>query len=429
MSRRYLILLTLLALLLPFAAGCWDQDEIEELAIVRTIAVDYLPDRRAPYVVTLGVKRPAALGAQDGGGGQGEPTVLYTGVGASIDLAIQQASFSISRRVFLAHTELIIVGDEMAREGIQPVLDFVVRSPEVRISAFLLIAKGTAYEVLSTPERLEGTVSDEILGLIRQANETSEAEPREVFQFLREMATPGQDPHTAVITVQPLLKDIIPELKPEQQAGGEGENGGGGGGGGGGGDGGGDGGGGGEQPKTLAIDGMAVFRGDKLAGVLNHIEARGFLWLTGGTTRGLIAVDDPVHPDEVVNLFLARSQTSVTPVVENGRISYRVEIEAEGDIASQASQAELTTSEMLQKLNSAKAGAIKVEIEKAMRRLQELETDVVGFGAMLNRKDSKAFRGVADRWPEVFRDITLDIHVKANVRRTGQHDHPTRITR
>ncbi|MBS3989176.1 MAG: Ger(x)C family spore germination protein [Dethiobacter sp.] len=415
MKHKTYLLTCLLAFSLIFAGGCWDQAEIESLAIVRAVAIDYLPGRRAPYLVTLAVKRPAAIGQEGGGGGGGGGQVtLYSGVGASIELAIRQAALHIPRRIFLTHNDLIIVGRELAEHGLFPVLDFVVRNPDMRLSASLLVAKGTGQEILHTAERLEGSVTDEIHGLLDQAEDTSETQPEPIFRFLRKMTTPGEEAYTVSITTAPL-----PEDKPSKAngAGGSGEGNGG------------NGGGGAKQEKMLAMDGMAVFRGDRLAGILNHSEARGKLWLAGMTTRGIMAAHDPVHPEKTVTLSLTRSQTKITPSVQGGRISFRVEVEAEGNLISQSSQADLSTPEMIEKLNSAKAGAIKVEMEKALQKMRQLETDVVGFGVLLNRREPKAFREVADRWPETFVQLPVEIHVKAYIRRTGMQSKPARITR
>lgn len=404
-SRRVVIFLIVVLLLLP-ATGCWDQVEIEDLAIIHGMAIDYLPGRRAPYLVTMAVKKTAELSEEKGGGGQS--TELYTGVGASIDLAIQQASFSMSRHVFFSHTEVIIVSEDMAKLGISALLDLIIRHPELRVSTFLVVTPGMAHDVLKQTARLQSDITDEILGLIEQAKTSSEADPQEVFRFLRQMTTTGQDPHTALIIVGPRLEDEILQLQPGGEGGGDAQA---------------------EQEQILSMDGLAVFRGDKLAGTLNHIETRGYLWLADKVEQGLIMVQDPVKPQETVQLFISRASTTVTPLINDGKISFRIEVEEEGDIYSQTSAVDLSTPEMIEKLNSAKAAAIKVEIEKALRRLQELESDVVGFGSMVNRKDHKAYRKIADRWPEIFKELEVEIIVKAFIRRTGQHSHPARVNR
>lgn len=409
--RKRTLLCALLLGLLFFGPGCWDRSEIEELAIVRAMAVDYLPGRQSPYLVTLAVQRPAPLaGGGEGGGGGEQPTVLFSGVGATIDLAIQQAGFSLSRRVFLSHNEVVIVGEELARHGMQHVLDFIVRNHEMRLSNFLLVAEGTGQEILSVKERLEGGVSDEILALIARAEETAEADPQETYKFMRSMATPGQEPHTSLIRVGPPLEAVVPELKEEAAAGGGKKQGGGG------------------AEDILTLSGMAVFRGDKLAGKLTFKETRGYHWLIGNA-QGFVAIEDPIDPKHSVSLFVNRISTRIKPVIAGDALKFRIEVEEEGDIASQTSLNNLSTAEAITKINSAKAAVLKYDVEKALGKLQELETDIVGFGTILNRKDHKTFGRHAQNWPEFFRDLEIEVHVVSQIRRTGQLSRPVRITR
>jgi spore germination protein KC len=406
--------------------GCWDREEIEDLAIVRALAVDYLGGGRlAPFLVTLSVIRPQdiASGGSDGGGGGGGGSAvrLYLGTGATIDLAIQQASFGLARRIFLSHNELVLVGEEAARQGIFNITDFIMRNQEMRLTNQILIVPGLAHDVLEVQERLESSVADEILGLIKQAQETSEADPQQTFVLMRRLSSPGIEAYAPLLKVSPSMVETIPELlDPQKQQGGGGDSGQGGGGG---------------PPEeripeeVLHLTGTAVFRGDTLAGYLNHIETRGFLWLTGGTTRGVITLHDPLDPDRHVNTSIIRSFVTITPQVRDGRISFRVEIEEEGDIISQTGLTDLATPEMIRLLNSAKAAAIKVEIEKALARLQEMGTDIVGFGAALRRKDYKTWQKVGEQWPEIFRDLEIEVHVNAHIRRTGLLSRPVRPTR
>jgi spore germination protein KC len=429
MSNKRRLMSYVLILFVTLSPGCWDHTEIQNLAVVRAMGVDYLPGRDAPYLVTMAVKRPAGIGAE-GGGGDSEPTELFTGVGATIDLAVQQASYSIASRVFLAHTEVFIVGEEMARQGVGHVADFIVRNVEARLNAHFIVADGLAHDFLGISERLESSISEEILGLIEQAEETSESSPQELMRFLRQMATPGQDAHAALLTKGPGLSNILPELQQGEQGQGGGNGGEGDGGEEGGQDGSGGGGsGGGGNEEVLILAGVAVFRGDRLAALLNPVETRGVLWLRGEINRGTIAVKDPVHPEESLSLLISRSQTRITPVVRDGMFYFRVEVEVEGDILSQVSRADLATPENLKTINSAKAGLIKEEMEKALQRLQELETDIIGFGTLLNRRHHRVYREIADRWPQEFGQLKVEIHVEANIRRTGQHSAPVRVNR
>ncbi|MCW3489295.1 Ger(x)C family spore germination protein [Dethiobacter alkaliphilus] len=425
MIRIRQLIAAILLLTLPLFAGCWDQVEIEDLAVVRAIGLDYLPGRQSPYLVTLAIKRPAGIEEDPGGGG--EPTIIYSGVGASVDLAIQQATKTMSKTLFLAHAEVYLIGEEAAKAGVSHFLDFIIRNPQARLNGFMLVTEGMAHDALQLTERMEESISEEILSLIFTSQETSETEVDEVFIFLRQMSTPGKDPHAGALTVKaPLAEQINNEVGPddnndngqeeneeEEQDNGNGE----------------ENDAGNQEDDVHALEGIAVFAGDKLADILSYPESRGILWLTGNMRRGIMAVNDPVHPEHIVSILIARTETKITPVVENGEFSFRIEVDTEGDLESQSSETDLSKPEEIEKLNDALAGVIKEEMEKTLRRLQELQTDVMGLGMRLNRRHPQLYQEVADRWPEEFSKVNVDIHVEANIRRTGQHSHTTRVNR
>ncbi|HHX75530.1 MAG TPA: Ger(x)C family spore germination protein [Firmicutes bacterium] len=420
MTARRICAVILIIFLLLLIPGCWDQREIEQLAIVRAIAVDYLPGRKAPYLVTMVVLRPADLAGGESGGGSGggsQPLQLFSGVGASIDLAITQTTTALSRRVYLSHAELVLVGEELARTGITPVLDFIIRYPEIRNSVYLMFVPGRAQQVLPVPERLEEAVVSEMLGLLKNAEQIPFSDPQRAFEFLRDLLRHGQEPFLAVMQAPPPLEATLPELQQVKESAGGRQNGGQGEGGG---QGTSPGGGQQEEEKVLTVAGTAAFKNDKLAGIMDARETRGYLWFTGNVRNAVIAVHDPGQPEAVISMLVTRAQTKITPVVKGDKVSFRVEVDTEGDISSQNTTTNLNTPEILRKLNSAIAGAVKVEMEQALQKMQSLETDLVGFGAILGRKEPKLFGKLHKKWPRFFRTLEVDITVKANIRRTGQ---------
>lgn len=420
MIKKYLLIILLLCLI-TVTPGCWDQTEIEFLALVRVIAIDYLPGRRAPYLVTVAIAQPIDAGGGESGGGQPQ-TLLFSGVGATLDLAFDRLSYNLSRRLFLSHAETVIIGKDLAEYGLHHTLDFIIRHNQIRLNSFLLQATGMAHEVLTVPERLSSGIADEILGLIEEAEEKTETVTQAAYKFLQQLVTPGQDPYTAIVMVGPPLEMTIPELQDKEGAEESGEGGSS------------DAGGGGSEAsgsagtrreeEVLTLAGLGAFRSSKLAGKLDHTETRGLLWFLGKADRAIVTVPDPYNPGESVNFLTDRVDTSIIPVVSNGEVSFRVEVKEEGDIRSFTGTLDLSPPETIKKLNSAKAAVIKEEMEKSLRKMQEMQTDLVGFGAILYRKHPKTFEQLQDRWREVFSNLKVEITVKSTIRRTGHQRRP-----
>ena len=411
-------LLLFLAAGLLFLTGCWSRVEIEQLAIVRCLAVDYLPEASEPYLVTLSVARPAAIPAGDGGGGGGAAQV-FSGTGTSLELALHNVALALPRYAYFTHNGVVLIGGEAAKRGLQETVDLVTRFHQLRLTNFMLLVPGKAHDVLLASGRLEASLPQEILGLLEQVSLRSEGDPQEFYHVLRQAVTAGQEAHLAVLRLEPPPELALPEIAAKKQpAGGQGE-----------------GAGAGRRegvtppPEVLSIDGTAVFRNDKLAGFLTPQETRGYLLLAGRVRRGVLSVPDPLVPGKSVSLGILRGKSNITPRLEAGRLSFLVEAELEGDLLSQESPENLSTPEMLEMLGAVKAHALKEEMEQTLHRLQEMEADIVGFGTILWRQNPQAFRELADRWPQVFRNLEVEIRVQAHLRRTGLISRPVPVLR
>ncbi|MBT9171665.1 MAG: Spore germination protein B3 [Syntrophomonadaceae bacterium] len=407
MSKYLLLFLAAVLLLLT---GCWSRIEVDKLAIVRCLAIDYLPEASEPYLVTLSVARPAAIPVGDGAGGGGSTaTQVFSGTGTSLDLALNNAALSMPRHAYFTHNEVVLIGEEAAKRGLQATVDLVMRFHQLRLTNFLLLVPGIAHDVLLASGRLEAALPQEILGLLERARLSSESDPLEIYHILRQAVTEGQEAHLAVLRLAPPPEQALPEIAAEKQPAGQGAQGGGAG-----------------QgaevappPEVLSVNGTAVFRDEMLAGFLAPRETRGYLLLAGRIRRGVLSVPDPLAPGKSVSLGILRGNSKITPRLEAGRLSFLVETELEGDILSQESLENLSTPEMLEKLGTAKAEALKEEMTQTLRRLQEMEADIVGFGTILRRRNPQAFQALAGRWPQVFRNLEVDIQVQAHIRRTG----------
>ncbi len=64
--------------------------------------------------------------------------------------------------VIFSHNRVIVVGDQLARAGLSPVLDFFSRHREARGNSYLLVTKGEGKEILKAPPNFEIFTAEEI---------------------------------------------------------------------------------------------------------------------------------------------------------------------------------------------------------------------------------------------------------------------------
>jgi len=165
MKRKGVFLLLMMTMTL-LLTSCWSKKELTDLAIVAAMGLDKTKDGR--YHITLQIINPGnvAGGLQGGGGGaQSPPITIYSASGDNIVEASRRASGRISRRLYYAHTNLVVVGERLARkEGLNTLIDGLDRDPEFRNTSTLVIAKNsTAADLVKTLTPVDKIPANKVL--------------------------------------------------------------------------------------------------------------------------------------------------------------------------------------------------------------------------------------------------------------------------
>jgi spore germination protein KC len=134
----------ILLLLIPMlATGCWDRTELSDLAFKMGLAMDKASDGQ--YIATAQIAVPSQLAGNPsgmGGGGQDKGYYVVSGVGQDTRDAILDMQNKLSRRVHAGQRRAIFVGERLAKEGMNTILDANTRDPETRLRTDLFIVKG-----------------------------------------------------------------------------------------------------------------------------------------------------------------------------------------------------------------------------------------------------------------------------------------------
>lgn len=158
-------ILSLILCFMPFLTGCSsiysNYRELEQIKVIQTMGLDYIPG---------GVQ--LTLSSASGGSGDGNALCL-SGTGSTIADAMEQIrNYSCEDDLFFSHINQIVIGEDAARQGIERYLNFICRSPEIRIDIPIYVVKG-----ISAKDTM-GKVGSGTRGVseILQAVETNENE-------------------------------------------------------------------------------------------------------------------------------------------------------------------------------------------------------------------------------------------------------------
>src|SRR4051812_49273681 len=109
--KKWLLVILVLIMSMPLLSACWNQKELTDLAFVTALGIDREKDDM--YHVSFQLVNPGNVSAGQTGGGQGLPIAVYKAEGRTITEAARNATKKVSRRLYYAHTNLVVVSEEV----------------------------------------------------------------------------------------------------------------------------------------------------------------------------------------------------------------------------------------------------------------------------------------------------------------------------
>lgn len=375
--------------------GCWSGREIESLGFATVVALDKLPDEQIELSVQFAIT--AALGGGeeggDGGGGSEAPVWTVSCTGENLAGAIQEMRSLTGKYPFWAHVRVIILGEELARSGIAPVLDYFTRNRHFRYSTYVMVSQGAAKDLLEVSPKLSKLPAQLLTELNRMTHETSTSVSRTLFDLMQQLTE-----EQASEPILPLLTAHKPPVTDEaSQSAEQGEAG--------------------AETESLQFIGLAVFQDDKMIGTLDPQESRGVLWLRGESRRGNVVVEVPGQGYIVQRQVYGRRVLRIDPA--GGQPRAKIIVYQDGDLVEHTiDQLELTAT-AIRELDQLLTAHIQGVAETTLRKIQtEMKADVLGIGDRIYR----LYPGIYDslNWQEYFPTMPIEVEVHANFRRTGE---------
>lgn len=371
-----------LSLLLTAAVvltGCWDRREVNDTAIVSGMAVDKTEDGN----YRLAVQFPLAgqLGGPGGGGGGtsgAKSWYLDSASGSSLKEADANLQRSLSRQLYYAHRRVLIFGEQLAREGISSHLDITIRTSQNRLSAMVVFAKGEAIDVLNANTVMEQQPSE----MLRELTINSIREPRTIKHLVNKLVTEGLDvaaPYFAATETQ-----------------------------------------GGQKAKSkprISVEGLAVFKGDRLVGFLKGENATGVLWAMNQAKRPSLSVKSPEGNGRITIQFSETSRELV-PVVNGDEISMKIKLRGTGIVYENQSGYK-ASSDNLSAVSTLATEKLKNQVQKSIKVIQGYKSDVCGFGDTLHRKKPKVWKQVRENWYDLYADMKVEVEADLQLEHAG----------
>ncbi len=310
--NKILILLLMIIFNVVIFTACWDNKDLTEKAFVTAVGVDRTAEGKVQ--LTLQIVKPTVMKAGEQGTPEEEAFWVFTTVGDTIFEAAKNQMTAVNRKPFYNHADLMVIGEEFARDGIMEALDFWERNHEPRLGSDIIIAKGTtAEEILKAKSDMEKIPSLHIKSILKNSKELAKVKKVTIIDVLRWLIQPGVSP--AIGAIEVVEKEDLQKI------------------------------------EDMKIDSTAVFKGDELVGWLNAAQTRGLLFIQNEVRNAIYNVDNPFNKNKKVAIEILDSNGKIDAQIVEGKLILSIKIDAVGNIADQQGKGDLTTKETFKKLS------------------------------------------------------------------------------
>ncbi|WZL73328.1 Ger(x)C family spore germination protein [Clostridiaceae bacterium 35-E11] len=385
--KRYLILFTLLIAYVSLFTGCWSKREIDELAIASAVGID---KTKEGYLVTAQIINPGEIAAEK----TSNRTVVssYRASGETVFEAIRRLTLETPRKTYFGHIRLLVLGEDLAREGIGKTLDFFSRDPEIRTDFYIIIAKNSrAEELLNILTPIEKIPANKMYdSLEMSAKSWASTLHVTLDELIRSLLSKGKNPVLTGVIIKgsPQLGVAMENIEKV------------------------------DIPTTIQIRYLGAFKKDKLVGWLNEEESIGYNYISDKVESTIVVIT--CSEEGKLGVEIIRTKAKIKGIVRQSKPEVSIDIWVEGNVADVECTMDVTNLQNIYEIETKVAARIKQETIAAIRKAQkELRSDIFGFGEAIHRADPKAWHTFKDDWDEIFTSLPIHVNVTSRIKRTG----------
>lgn len=325
-----------------------------------------------------------------GGNGQtsGEPYTHVTKTGRDIGEAYRSIQSDLSRKITFGQTSVIVIGEQLAKEGIQSVLEFIAREPRFHINASLFVVSGKATELTTVPAVFERFPVDILLAYDRD-HVTIDTTTND---FLKASYYGGD-------MILPMLKFEKKAMPSEASA----------------------------VKNWMGTDGAAIFKQGKLVATLNTNEMRGALWVLSQLQDAEISVRS-FTDGKNVNYMINRAKTKIHPVINGNQITVYVRTKAEASLIACESDVNLQDRKQEKRLEEGIEALVEQRMSKAIASVRKAGSDAYQIGSYIDWYHPKAWKRISQNWREIYANqVHFITEADITIKRIGSVNKPLMI--
>lgn len=360
--------------------------EIDELAIVTGFGIDRTDQG---FEVSLQILDALAMHKDSP---EAAPVILISEYGRTIEEAVTRLSAVINNRLYYPYFQVLIFGEELAKQGISPYLNFFSDKQETVHDYFILVAKeSTAKDILGVITALNKipTISTErkVVGAMKYYGI---AKKTFYDDLINELNNEGISVTLTSITVDGDAKkgskgDNIKTSIPD---------------------------------ALIKVSTIAVFKDDKLIGYLSESESLGFNYVLNNIKRSMVVITK--ENGTLASVEVNNIQSKVKIILEEKDVKIKINIKCISEVSEDTSEEPTFELKYLKDLEDRVSYEIKKMIEEAIKKSKEYNSDIFGFGKKIHQFHPKYWQTIKDNYEEIYPNLKIEIDVENKIVKVKQ---------
>jgi spore germination protein KC len=368
MQQTWAVILVLLMLL---SSGCGTMTDVERTAVGAGLGVDLDNENNVLFYAQF--NRP--VNVQETGANEAQSEV-FTGRGKTPTQAARNITLVMPHLPLWSHADIFVLGEKLARTDLYYMADFLSRNRNIRKNSFLVVAyKVSPYDIFHGECPFALCSSRGIINILRAQDKNFGVYPLVTsLEFVTKLLSYGIDPVAPQVTI--VKKD---------------------------------------GRSILTIDGMAVFRQNRMVGSLNELECRGYRWLSPTSKKGgLVVLSAPWPGVDYISLKVNEFNTRTRPRFADGKLIMDVQVDVIVGLVDIGGMVNILENERI--IEDLAAQEIERQIYACIAKAQQLNSDILGWGQKVQRYEPEVWETLEPLWYDVYPDIEAQVAVKVTLR-------------
>ncbi len=373
------LLVTLIFFITFLTTGCWNYIGLNEMTVVSGVAIDKYDNNYTLSFEIYNLQKTAV----------GEPikSEIIESTGETIFEAVRNAKKRTSNKLYFAQAKIIIVSEQIAKEeGINSVIDWFTRDPEIRETLQLVVSQEkSAVELLKADKLTSTTVSTDIQNIVEKDQKiTSSSENKQLYKIFNILSSDG-------------ISLTLPAVHMVEN----------------------------DDKKVCELNGVAIFKADRLVNYLTSEETKYYILAKDKLKGGIITINTKIKDSDTdlqnISLEIKSSASSQKYISqEKNNIKIKISTTTEVTLGEFKELNQKLTNKDLVKLEKEAAKIVKERIENVISKIQiDYDTDIMGFGRLLYRNNPKEWEKLKNTFDEEFKNIEVIVESKIKILNTG----------